>query len=76
MNTRKIFSELSKKNSFFKNKEIKNSYEDKSNILNVEKVFSFEICGLILNLKKLNENPNIKKQFIEKWHHWVKLSSN
>ncbi len=76
MNTRKIFSELSKKNSFFNNKEIKNSYEDKSNILNVEKVFSFETCGLILNLKKLNENPNIKKQFIEKWHHWVKLSSN
>jgi hypothetical protein len=75
MNTRKIFTELSK-NSFFYNKEKKISCEEDSNILNVVRVFSFETCSLILNLKKLNENPNIKKQFIEKWHHWVKLSSN
>ncbi len=75
MNTRKIFTGLSK-NSFFNKKEIKNSYEDDSNILNVERVFSFETCSLILNLKKLNETPNIKKQFIEKWHNWVKLSIN
>jgi hypothetical protein len=43
--------------------------------LMIEKVFSFETCGLVLNLMKLNQEPARKKQLIAEWRVCVKLDT-
>lgn len=67
---RKIFLEISNKNSFYKNTT---DYSESriAGALNIEKVFSFETCNLILNLNGLRKNHTVKKNLIENWSTWV-----
>ena len=76
MHVRKALAELSDRNLFYKKKDSPNPQDADADGLNIEKVFSFETCDLILTLKKLSNHYDRKQQFIQEWGQWVKVESS
>lgn len=68
-------SELASKNLFYKNIKSFNVSIGNRDALNIEKLFSFNTCSLILLLIKLNGKNDRKKQLIEEWRQWVKIGA-
>jgi hypothetical protein len=71
----KRFQRLSEETALDRNKIAIHRQAGVSSGLMIEKVFSFETCGLVLNLMKLNQEPARRKQLIAEWRVWVKLDT-
>ena len=59
---------------FNKNAEPLNLTNNGGEALNIGKLLSFETCGLVLILLKLNGDPARKEKLIEEWRAWVRVA--
>jgi len=68
----KIFQDLNDLNGMNKNMRALKLPENTMSGFNIEKVFSFETCGLVLKLMKIAKDPVMRKQLIAEWQGWVR----